>query len=325
MRKVVTPSFGSLDQLTVVEEPDLVPAPGQVVIDVEAAGVNFVDGLIVEGRYQVKPPMPYTPGSEVAGTISAVGDGVLDRSIGERVLALPSSGGYASQVAVPSPAAVAIPDNLTAGQAAGLVQSYATMLYALTRRTTVREGEWFAVLGAGGGIGLAAVDLATALGAQVVACASTTAKLELATAVGAAATIGYEDDGIDLKSAIREATGGGADCIVDPIGGPKAESALRSLRWEGRYLVIGFAAGEIPRIPLNQVLLNSRTVIGIEWGGWVMRDPAPNRELIGELLEIVAAGRVHPTEPTARPLEDAAAVLADLQSRNLTGKAVLTP
>jgi NADPH2:quinone reductase len=325
VRKVVTPSFGSLDQLTVVEEPDLVPAPGQVVIDVEAAGVNFVDGLIVEGRYQVKPPMPYTPGSEVAGTISAVGDGVIDRAVGERVLALPSSGGYASQVVVPSPAAVAIPDNLTAGQAAGLVQSYATMLYALTRRTTVREGEWFAVLGAGGGIGLAAVDLATALGAQVVACASTAAKLELASAVGATATIAYEDDGIELKSAIREVTGGGADCIVDPIGGSKAESALRSLRWEGRYLVIGFAAGEIPRFPLNQVLLNSRTVIGIEWGGWVMRDPAPNRELIGELLDIVAAGRVHPTEPIARPLEDAAAVLADLQSRNLTGKAVLTP
>lgn len=325
MRKVVTPSFGPLSQLTVVELPDLVPAPGQLVIDVAAAGVNFVDALIVEGRYQVKPPMPYTPGSEVAGVVRAVGDGVDTVAVGDRVLALPSSGGYASQVVVPAPAAVAIPDNLTAGQAAGLVQSYATMLYALTRRTTVTDGEWYAVLGAGGGIGLAATDLATCLGAQVVACASSDDKLDLAKAVGAAATVNYENDGIDLKTAIREATGGGADAVVDPIGGPKAESALRSLRWGGRYLVVGFASGEIPRIPLNQVLLNSRTVIGIEWGGWVMRDPAPNRQLIGELMALVADGRVHPLEPIARPLDDAAGLLADLQARRISGKAVLTP
>jgi NADPH2:quinone reductase len=325
VRKVVAPSFGPLDQLTVVEEPDLVPAPGQVVIDVAAAGVNFVDALIVEGRYQVKPPMPYTPGSEVAGVVSAVGDGVDGLAAGTRVLALPASGGYASQVAVPAPAAVPIPTNLTAGQAAGLVQSYATTLYALTRRTTVTEGEWFAVLGAGGGIGLAATDVATALGAQVVACASSDDKLALATSAGAAATVNYEADGVDLKTAIREITGGGADAVVDPIGGPKAEPALRSLRWGGRYLVVGFAAGEIPRIPLNQVLLNSRMVIGIEWGAWVMRDPAANRALIAELMELVATGRLHPVEPVARPLADAAGVLADLQARRLPGKAVLTP
>jgi NADPH2:quinone reductase len=220
---------------------------------------------------------------------------------------------------------VRIPGNLTAGQAAGLVQSYATMLYAFTRRTTVTSGEWFAVLGAGGGIGLAAVDLAIALGANVVACASSDAKLDAARSMGAVATVGYEAEGVDLKTAIREATGGGADAVIDPIGGPKAEAALRSLRWGGRYLVIGFASGEIPRIPLNQVLLNSRTVIGIEWGGWVIRDPAPNRQLIGELLDLVAAGRVHPVEPVARPLEDAGAVLTDLQARRITGKAVLTP
>ena len=226
---------------------------------------------------------------------------------------------------MPAPAAVRIPGNLTAGQAAGLVQSYATMLYAFTRRTTVTSGEWFAVLGAGGGIGLAAVDLAIALGANVVACASSDEKLDAARSMGAVATVGYEAEGVDLKTAIREATGGGADAVIDPIGGPKAEAALRSLRWGGRYLVIGFASGEIPRIPLNQVLLNSRTVIGIEWGGWVMRDPAPNRQLVGELLDLVAAGRVHPVEPVARPLEDAAAVLTDLQARRITGKAVLTP
>ena len=323
MRKLVIHELGSLDDLVVVEEPDLVPAPGQVVVDVQAAGVNFVDGLIVQGRYQFTPPLPHTPGTEVAGTVAAIGDGVDGFEIGQRVLALPSGGGYASQVAVPAGALFALPDSITAGQAAGLVQSYATMLYAFTRRTTVHAGEWVAVLGAGGGVGLAATDLATAMGAQVVACASTDTKLELARRVGAAATIAYEDE--DLKAGIRDVTGGGADCIVDPIGGDKAETALRSLRWEGRYLVIGFAAGGIPRLPLNQVLLNSRTVIGIELGGWVRRDPAGYHALIHELMELVAAGTVHPLEPSARPLADAPALLAEMQARAVDGKAVLTP
>jgi NADPH2:quinone reductase len=323
VRKLVIEAFGSLDDLVVVEAPDLVPAPGQIVVDVEAAGVNFVDGLIVQGRYQFTPPLPHTPGTEVAGSVHAVGDGVEGFRVGQRVLALPSTGGYASQVAVPAPAAAAIPDTITAGQAAGLVQSYATMLYAFTRRTAVTPGEWIAVLGAGGGVGLAATDLATALGAHVVACASSPDKLALATAAGAVATIAYED--VDLKAAIRDVTGGGADAVVDPVGGPKAESALRSLRWEGRYLVIGFAAGDIPRFPINQILLNSRAVIGIELGGWVRRDPAGYHGLIGELMALVAAGTVHPVEPVARPLADAPRLLADLQSRSVSGKAVLTP
>jgi NADPH:quinone reductase len=323
VRKLVTNAFGSLDDLVVVEAPDLVPAPGQVVVDVAAAGVNFVDGLIVQGRYQFTPPLPHTPGTEVAGVIASVGDGVETLVPGQRVVALPATGGYASQVAVPATAAVPIPDSLTAGQAAGLVQSYATMLYAFTHRTTVRRGEWFVVLGAGGGVGLAATDLATALGARVVACASSAAKLDLAVAAGAAATIAYED--VELKTAIRDVTGGGADAVIDPVGGAKAESALRALRWEGRYLVIGFAAGDIPRFPLNQVLLNSRTVIGIELGGWVRRQPAAYHALIGELIDLVAAGTVHPVEPVARPLEDAADVLAGMQSRAVSGKAVLTP
>ncbi|HEU4840466.1 MAG TPA: zinc-binding dehydrogenase, partial [Ilumatobacteraceae bacterium] len=242
---------------------------------------------------------------------------------GQRVLALPATGGYASQVAVPAAAVVPIPDNVTAGQAAGLVQSYATMLYAFTRRTTVTAGEWIVVLGAGGGVGLAATDLGTALGARVVACASSADKLALATAAGAAATIAYED--VDLKAAIRDVTGGGADAVVDPVGGAKAESALRSLRWEGRYLVIGFAAGDIPRFPINQILLNSRTVIGIELGGWVRRDPAGYHALIGELMDLVAAGTVHPVEPLSRPLEEGPALLAAMQARAISGKAVLTP
>jgi NADPH2:quinone reductase len=285
--------------------------------------VNFVDALIVQGRYQFTPPLPHTPGTEVAGTIAAVGEGVTTHVPGQRVLALPATGGYASQVAVSATAAVPIPASLSAGQAAGLVQSYATALYAFTRRTTVRRDEWFVVLGAGGGVGLAATDIATALGARVIACASSAEKLALARTAGAIETVAYED--VDLKDAIRGITDGGADLVLDPIGGARAEAALRALRWEGRYLVVGFAAGEIPRFPLNQVLLNSRALIGIELGGWARRDPAGYHALIGELIDLVAGGTLHPVEPIARPLAEAPAVLADMQARAITGKAVLTP
>lgn len=300
--------------LVVEEAPDLVAGDGQVVIDVEAAGANFVDALIVTGRYQLKPPLPFTPGMEVAGRVAGTG---------ERVGALCWFGGYASQVCVPAAATFAVPDGVTLGQAATLAQSYATMLFALTRRTSVAPGEWVAVLGAGGGIGLATVDLAKALGCRVVACASTPDKLAAAEAAGADALVAYED--VDLKAAIREATGGGADVVVDPVGGAKAEAALRALRWMGRYVVIGFAAGSIPSLPANQVLLNNRTVIGVDWGAWTGRDPAGNSALLSELVGMVAGRRLRPVEPVAYPLDDVARCLEDLEGRRVTGKAVLVP
>ncbi len=326
MRKVVCHAYGPLDQLTVEEHPDVEPGPGQVVVAVEAAGVNFVDALITQGRYQVKTPTPFTPGSELAGVVSAVGADVEGVTVGQRVLALPANGGYASHAVVAAGSVIPIPDALSAGQAAGIVQSYGTMHYAYTYRAPIQPGQWVAVLGAGGGIGLAAVDLAVAAGAQVVACASSEEKLTLARSVGATATVNYEEPGVDLKARLREITGGGADMIADPIGGDKAESALRALRWEGRYLVLGFAAGDIPRFPINQVLLNSRSLIGIEWGAWVMRgNRAANDALIAEVLAMAADGRIHPVEPTARPLDDVAAALTDLQQRRIAGKVVLTP
>jgi NADPH2:quinone reductase len=325
VRALVCNSFAPLDQLVIEERPDLEPGPGQVVLDVEAAGANFVDALLVQGQYQIKPALPFTPGMEVAGTVRDIGEGVGRLAVGDRVLGMSFFGGYASQVVLPAAAVVAIPGALSAGQAAGLVQSYATMLFALTRRTTVVADEWVAVLGAGGGIGLATVDLAHALGARVVACASSRAKLDAAVVAGADAAVAYDDDGVDLKLAIRDATSGGADVLVDPIGGPKAEAALRALRWMGRYLVIGFAAGEIPKLPLNQVLLNNRTVIGVDWGAWTGRDPAGNAELLTELLGMVEAGRLRPVEPIAYPLTDAARALGDLQHRRVTGKVVLVP
>ncbi|HVM09356.1 MAG TPA: NADPH:quinone oxidoreductase family protein [Acidimicrobiales bacterium] len=316
MRRVVCRSFGPLSGLDLVEEPDLVGGDDRVVVDVAAAGANFVDALIVEGRYQMKPPLPFTPGMEVAGTVEATG---------ERVLALCWMGGYASQVIVPRAAIHQIPDGVTMGQAATLIQSYATAQFALTRRTTVREGEWVAVLGAGGGVGLAMIDVARSLGARVVACASSAEKLAAAQALGADAVVAYEDDGVDLKSAIREATGGGADVVVDPVGGDKAEAALRSLRWHGRYVVIGFASGEIPSLPVNQVLLNNRTIVGVDWGAWTVREPLANAEVVAEVLSMVAGGQLHPVEPIEYPLDDVVRCLDDLESRRLVGKAVLVP
>jgi NADPH2:quinone reductase len=181
------------------------------------------------------------------------------------------------------------------------------------------------VLGAGGGVGLAAIDVAKALGAHVVACASTPEKLEAAQAAGADATVAYEDAGVDLKTAIREATGGGADVVVDPVGGSKTEAALRALRWGGRYVVLGFASGTIPSLPANQVLLNNRTVVGVDWGAFTFRDAAGNAALVAELVGMVADGRLRPVEPSTYPLEDVARCLADLEGRRITGKAVLVP
>jgi len=323
MRAVVCTESGPLETLVIEERSTPDPGEGMVVVDVAAAGVNFVDGLICMGKYQLKPPTPFVPGSEVAGVISAVGPGVAGWSTGDRVLVFCGIGGFAGQVVVPALSLVTVPDNLDLAAAAALMQSYCTMLFTLTQRTSVAPGEWVLVLGAGGGIGLAAVDVARALGARVIAAASTADKLEAAVAMGAEATIGYEEE--DLKLRARELSGGGVDVIVDPVGGRHAEPALRATRHLGRYCVIGFASGPIPSIPLNQVLLNNRTVVGVDWGGWTFKDPFGNRALIDELMGMVATGRLHPTTPTSRPLEEAAAVMESLIDRSITGKVVLIP
>jgi NADPH2:quinone reductase len=323
MRAVVCTEFGPLESLVIEERPVPDPGEGMVVVEVAAAGVNFVDGLICMGQYQLKPPTPFVPGSEVAGVITAIGPGVAGWSIGDRVLVFCGMGGFAGQVVAPALSLVAVPEVLDLAAAAALIQSYCTMLFTLTRRTTVAPGEWVLVMGAGGGIGLAAVDVARALGARVIAAASTPDKLDAAVAMGAEATIAYEEE--DLKIRARELSGGGVDVIVDPVGGRHAESALRATRHLGRYCVIGFASGPIPSIPLNQVLLNNRTVVGVDWGGWTFKDPFGNRALIDELMGMVATGRLHPTTPASRPLEEAAVVMESLIDRSITGKVVLVP
>ncbi len=323
MRTVVCTELGPLDTLSVEDRGSPVPGEGFVVVDVRAAGVNFVDGLLCQGRYQFKPPTPFVPGGEVAGEVTAVGLGVAGIAVGDRVIAFTGFGGFAEQVAVPALSLIPMPDTIDFGQAATLIQSYCTVLFTLTRRTSLAPGEWVLVLGAGGGVGLAATDVATALGGRVIAAASSHDKLEAAIAMGAEATIAYEEE--DLKTRARQISGGGVDVVIDPVGGRHSEAALRATGHLGRFCVIGFASGPIASVPLNQVLLNNRTVVGVDWGGWTFKDPSGNRELIGELMDMVSSGRLDPTEPAAYPLEGAAAVMSGLIDRSIGGKAVLVP
>ena len=324
MRCIVCREFGPPGRLVLEQAPDPEPGPGEVLIGVRAAGVSFVDGLIIAGLYQVKPPLPFTLGLVVAGVVAGAGDGVRGLPAGSRVVGCSLGlGGYASHRVLPAQAVVPLPQAVSFEVAATAVESYATMLFALTRRASLRPGEWVLVLGAGGGIGLAAVDVATALGARVIAAASTPAKRAAAVTAGAQATIDYRAE--DLQARVRQITGTGADLVVDPVGDPFAEPALRSLRAYGRYLVIGFAGGSIPRLPLHRILLDNRSLIGVDWGAWSRRDPAGNQALVADLLERIAAGALHPVAPATYPLERAAEALGELAGRRVTGKLALLP
>jgi NADPH2:quinone reductase len=323
MRAVVCKELGPLDTLVLEEQAPPVAGDGQVVVDVRAAGVNFVDGLLCQGRYQIKPPVPFVPGSEIAGEVATVGPGVTGVEPGDRVIAFTGFGGFAEQVVVPALSLVAMPEAIDFDQAATLIQSYCTVLFTLTRRTTLTAGEWVLVLGAGGGVGLAAIDVATALGGRVIAAASSSDRLDHARAMGAEATISYEDE--DLKVRAREISDGGVDVVIDPVGGHHSENALRATRHLGRFCVIGFASGPIPSVPLNQVLLNNRTLVGVDWGGWTFKDPFGNRELIAELMAMVGRGQLHPTTPGSYPLDAAATVMSGLIDRSIVGKAVVVP
>lgn len=309
MRAAICEELGSV-VVTDTEAPAV--GPGQVLIAVEAAGVNYVDALFVQGRYQIKPPLPFVPGSEVAGTLPS----------GERVLAMCGLGGFATHVAVPAASAVPIPDELDFPRAATFTQSYCTALFALRDRANLQPGETVLVLGAGGGVGLAAVQIAKAMGARVLAAASTPSKQEAARNAGADETVSSTED---VKAAARAWSDGGVDLVYDPVGGALADPALRALRERGRYVVIGFASGDIPSLPLNQVLLRNRTVVGVDWGAWSMGNPLDQRALLEELLAMVAKGGLSPVPPRTAPLASAAEVLDDLLNRRVVGKVALLP
>jgi NADPH2:quinone reductase len=324
VRRVTCHQFGPPQGLVVEEAPDPHAGPGDVVVAVRAAGVSFVDGLIVAGGYQVKPPLPFTPGLTVAGDVVEIGDGVAGVAVGDRVAATSMAlGGYASHRVLPAAALNPLPEAVAYDVAATAVESYGTMVFALTRRTTVTPGEWMLVLGAGGGIGLAAVDVGRSLGVRVIAAAAGEPKRAAALGAGAEVAIDYEAE--DLKARVREITGGGADLVVDPVGDRYAEPALRTLRPFGRYLVVGFAGGSIPKLAANLVLLENRTVVGIDWGAWGRRDPGGNLALVDEVFAGIAAGRYRPSAPTVFPLEEAADALTLLAERRVTGKLVLKP
>jgi NADPH:quinone reductase len=330
-------AFGPIEDLRVVERDPVPLGPGQIRLAVSASGVNFVDGLFVEGRYQIKPPVPFVPGGEVVGRVVEVADdllaGEIGVAIGDRVFANLGLGGFASEVVVSPRQLVAIPDALTDGQAATFMQSYLTGWYALRVRARASAGDTMLVLGAGSGVGLAAVDIGSALGLRVIAAASTPEKRALAESRGAMATIDNSTlDAAGIKDAAKafaatfddRADRGGVDLVYDPIGGEVGEVALRALGEDGQYLVIGFVAG-IPKLAANQVLLRNRRITGVDWGAWVGRNGDANRALLAEVVERIAAGDLDPVEPVTYPLHDAARALRDLADRKVAGKVALVP
>jgi NADPH:quinone reductase len=321
MRAIVCNSFAPLDQLAIEERESAPLRADQVRVRIAAAGVNFVDALIVQGLYQIKPPLPFTPGGESVGVVSEVGSDVSSPAVGQRVLVTSGAGGFATEMVVPARAALAVPDALTDGQAATFMQSYGTAYFALDRRARLTDGQWLLVLGAGGGVGLGAVDVGHAMGLNVIAAASSPDKRALAASRGAVATIDSSTE--DVKVRAKEISGSGVDAVYDPIGGVVGEQCLRALRDDGQFLVIGFASGDIPQLPANQVLLRNRRVTGVEWGGWVLEHPDENRQMVEEIVAKIVAGELNPVEPTSYPFDDAARALADQQNRKITGKAVL--
>jgi NADPH2:quinone reductase len=307
----------------VVEELEpLTPGRGQAVVSVKACGVNFPDTLIIQGLYQFKPPPPFSPGGEVAGVVKEVGPGVENVRPGDRVIAFTAFGGYAEEVLADATTLIPMPDALDFDVASAFVMTYGTDIHALKDRAKLQPGETLLVLGAAGGIGLAAVELGKAMGAKVIAAASTEEKLAVCRQHGADDAINYSNE--DLKERIKALTGGqGVDVIVDPVGGAYAEPALRGMAWNGRYLVIGFTAGEIPRIPLNLTLLKGCSIVGVFWGSFAARDPQHNQENLRDLLGLLQAGKLRPRISARYPLERAADALNDISQRKVMGKAVL--
>jgi NADPH2:quinone reductase len=323
MKAVLCVGHGPPSSLVLRDLPALEPGEGQVVVVVKACGVNFPDTLIIQGRYQFQPPLPFSPGGEVAGVVGRVGPGVTGVAEGDRVIAICGFGGFAEEVLVNAAQIISMPDSMDFASASAFVFTYGTDIYALRDRANLAAGETLLVLGAAGGTGIAAVELGAAMGARVIAAASNKEKLALCYECGATDGIDYSTE--DLKSRIKEITGGrGVDVCFDPVGGDYAEAALRGMAWDGRYLVIGFVAG-IPRIPLNLVLLKSCQIVGVFWGAFTGRDPARNRELLSELFGLWELGKIKPRISATYPLERAAEALTDIAERRALGKIVLVP
>jgi len=324
MKAILCTHFGTPDELELKDIPPPAPAPGEAVVRVKAAALNFFDMLIIAGKYQFKPPFPFSPASEFAGVVESVGAGVSDVAPGDRVMANIGWGAARESVAVPSGKLTKLPDKVDFEHAAGLTVTYGTTLYALRHRAGLKAGETLVVLGASGGTGLAAIEIGKILGARVIACASSDEKLVFARSHGADETVNYAS--ADLREALKRLGGeNGVDVVYDPVGGPYAEPALRSLGWEGRYLVIGFAAGEIPKIPLNLVLLKSCDIRGVFWGAWTQREPNAQRALMTDIARWCAEGKLSAHVHAVYPLAETPTALKAIADRKVMGKIVLRP
>jgi NADPH2:quinone reductase len=324
MKALLCTRHGGPDDLSFSDIPDPAAGPGEAVVKVAAAALNFFDTLIIAGKYQTKPAMPFSPAAEFAGTVESLGSGVTSLKAGDRVLGYIGYGAARQRIAAPAQQLIRIPNAVEFDRAAGLCVTYGTSLHALKDRARLKSSETLAVLGASGGVGLAAVELGKVMGARVIACASSDEKLEFARQHGADTVINYGKE--DLKDALRRVTANrGADVIYDPVGGPYAEAALRSIAWQGRFLVVGFAAGDIPKLPLNLVLLKGCDVLGVFWGSFVQRDVEGHRANTLQLLEWAAAKKLSSYVHAVYPLADAPAALKAIASRQVMGKVILHP
>jgi len=322
MRAVRVHELTGPDSLSVDEVSDPQPGPGEVLLEVHAAGVNFPDVLLSYGKYQFKPAPPFIPGGEAAGVVRAVGAGVASVAPGDRVATTLIHGAFAERIVVPEALVVKLPDAVSFEVGAATLLTYLTTIHALQDRAAIREGETLLVLGAAGGVGVAAVQLGKLLGARVLAAASTEEKRAFCKSQGADETLAYED----LKERVKTLTrGSGADIVYDRVGGAIAEPALRAIAWEGRYLVVGFATGEIPRIPLNLTLLKGCSIVGVFWGQFAAREPAKNRANGERVFSWVAEGKLQPRIDAVLPFTEAGEALRRLERRQVMGKLVLVP
>ncbi|HKE86752.1 MAG TPA: NADPH:quinone oxidoreductase family protein [Vicinamibacterales bacterium] len=322
MKAVLCRAYGPPASLVIDDVPSPLPGLGEVRVAVRAASVNFPDLLIIENKYQVKPPLPFSPGCEAAGVIAAVGDGVADIAPGDRVMAITGYGAFAGEICVPADRVFQVPDSMDDETAASFLFTYATAHHALRDRGELQRGETLLVLGAAGGVGTAALEVGNAVGARVIACASTDEKLAFCRAHGASETINYATS--NLRDELRRLVGeNGVDVVCDPVGGAYTEAALRSMAWRGRLLVVGFTAGEIPKIPLNLPLLKGCSIIGVSWGGHMRREPEPFARGVDELVRWYCEGRLRPHVDRTFPLERVADAMNQVANRAVMGKVVI--
>ena len=311
-----------VDAVTWKEMPTPVPGAGEVLLEIKAASLNFPDILIVQNKYQMKPPLPFVPGSEYAGVVQALGAGVTHLKVGQSVACLSGTGGFATHTLAPAERCMPLPPGFSFVDAAAFIMTYATSHHALADRAQLKAGETVLVLGAAGGVGTAAIQIAKAMGAKVIAAASSDEKCALCKSIGADSTINYAKE--NLRDALKALTGGnGPDVIYDPVGGDFAEPAFRSIAWRGRYLVVGFAAGPIPALPFNLALLKGASIVGVFWGDYARREPKANAAMMADLAQWYGQGKIKPVIDSTMPMAELKAAYAHMGSRGVKGKLVM--